>query len=223
MKEGLNTLMLLVCVVAILGYAVTRTRLYECGSESLQGIKYVLAVNRLSLKRGDIISLSGHDTAYVRGQTLVKKLMGLPGDVIEQTKMGIQVSQSLPGFPKAKVPLSSSLPLLKQTKDGKPLTPLTAARIPPGYVFVAGDHPRSFDSRYEEFGLVPIERIWGKAVAVFSTQCPVFSVQYSDGFLNLEIEKPEARNDILALHFSFSENLLLHPKHRPNGHSPSEH
>ncbi len=75
-------------------------------------------------------------------------------------------------------------PLLKQTKEGNPLTPLSVKRIsegnntekiipegiipkgiiPPGYVFVAGDNPHSFDSRYEEFGLVPMEKIWGKAV-----------------------------------------------------------
>ena len=60
-------------------------------------------------------------------------------------------------------------PLLKQTKEGNPLTPLSVKNIsgeiiPPGYVFVAGDNPNSFDSRYEEFGLVPMEKIWGKAV-----------------------------------------------------------
>lgn len=75
-------------------------------------------------------------------------------------------------------------PLLKQTREGNPLTPLSVkgfsegsmskgmifkgvipeAIIPPGYVFVAGDNPNSFDSRYEEFGLVPMEKIWGKAV-----------------------------------------------------------
>ena len=71
-------------------------------------------------------------------------------------------------------------PLLKQTKEGNPLTPISVKRfsegdiskggilpegiISPGYVFVAGDNPNSFDSRYEEFGLVPVEKIWGKAV-----------------------------------------------------------
>lgn len=78
-------------------------------------------------------------------------------------------------------------PLLKQTREGNPLTPLSVkgfsegsmskgmifkgvipeAIIPPGYVFVAGDNPNSFDSRYEEFGLVPMEKIWGKAIATW--------------------------------------------------------
>lgn len=165
MKERLlKTLTILLCAIVILCYVATRTHLYECSSESLKGVRYILAVNRLELKRGDIISISGHDTVYVRGKILAKKLIGLSGDVIEQTPRGIVVSQTCPGFSKVKLPLVSSLPLLKQTSNGQPLTPLTATIVPPGYVFVAGDHPRSFDSRYEEFGLVPIEKIWGKAV-----------------------------------------------------------
>jgi signal peptidase I len=77
---------------------------------------------------------------------------------------------------KAIVPIASktvTLPLLEKTSEGKPLTPLLATSVPEGYVFVAGDNPNSFDSRYEEFGLVPREKIWGKAIVVFSTQYPV--------------------------------------------------
>lgn len=165
MKKGLlDTLAILVCLAAVLWVITIRTHLYECGSESLQGIRYILAVNGIRLKRGDIVSISGHDTAYVQGKTLAKKLIGLPGDVIEQTPKGILVSQTYPGFPEVKIPLTPSLSLLGETKEGKPLTPISEKLIPPGYVFVAGDHPRSFDSRYEEFGLVPMERIWGKGV-----------------------------------------------------------
>lgn len=34
--------------------------------------------------------------------------------------------------------------------------------IPEGYIFVAGDNPaESLDSRYEEFGLVSVDEVWG--------------------------------------------------------------
>lgn len=37
--------------------------------------------------------------------------------------------------------------------------------VPEGYVFVIGDNPNhSYDSRYESFGLVPLEDVWGKVV-----------------------------------------------------------
>ncbi|OJW46248.1 MAG: hypothetical protein BGO67_08505 [Alphaproteobacteria bacterium 41-28] len=160
----LDMVIILLTLTLMLWVISTRTHLYECGSESLQGVRYILAINRLTLKRGDIVSISGHDTAYVRGKTLAKKLIGLPGDVIEQTYKGILVSQIFNGRQQIKIPLTSTLPFLEKTIDGKVLTPITATIVPEGYVFVSGDHPRSFDSRYEEFGLVPMERIWGKAV-----------------------------------------------------------
>lgn len=40
--------------------------------------------------------------------------------------------------------------------------------IPEGYVFVTGDNPlHSYDSRYADFGLVPIEDIWGIVLLEF--------------------------------------------------------
>lgn len=165
MKDSFLDIILILLTFAFLLWVIaTCTHFYECGSESLQGVRYILATNRLSLKRGDIVSIDGHDTAYVQGKTLAKKLIGLPGDVIEQNQKGIIVSQTFNGRQRIKIPLTSTLLLLEKTTDGKCLTPLSAKRVPKGYVFVAGDHPQSFDSRYEEFGLVPIEKIWGKAV-----------------------------------------------------------
>lgn len=45
---------------------------------------------------------------------------------------------------------------------GKPLSPIQGCSVvPPGHVLVAGDHPRSFDSRY--FGAIPIQSVVGEA------------------------------------------------------------
>ncbi|MGH8459348.1 MAG: S26 family signal peptidase [Nevskiales bacterium] len=53
--------------------------------------------------------------------------------------------------------------VIAKTWDGKPLTPFAwDGPIPDGKVFVMGEHPRSFDSRY--FGLVDLQRltrVWG--------------------------------------------------------------
>ena len=118
-----------------------------------------------SMQGEDIASIQEHVNKYARFDPEVLRLL-------TSHHFGIEI-----------------FPLLKQTREGNPLTPLSVKRfsegsmsketifervipegiipsgiIPPGYVFVAGDNPHSFDSRYEEFGLVPMEKIWGKAV-----------------------------------------------------------
>ena len=39
--------------------------------------------------------------------------------------------------------------------------------IPEGMVFVAGTHSDSFDSRYKEFGFVPLETVRGQVWPLF--------------------------------------------------------
>ena len=50
--------------------------------------------------------------------------------------------------------------------DGRRLKPIAATVIPPDRYYVHGDHPDSHDSRYAEVGLVPGDRILGRAVAL---------------------------------------------------------
>ena len=58
--------------------------------------------------------------------------------------------------------------LMSTTSSGTQLTPLKfSGFIPEGYVFVASPHERSFDSRYEEMGLLKIEDLKGRAIPLF--------------------------------------------------------
>ena len=157
----------------------TTTHLGECASDSLQGVRYGLFVKTKSFERGSIVLIRGHLPQYdlpypdliqnKREIAFVKRIIGMPGDSLSRDKERLCVA-SLPQIHKPDSPFFSprsriqSLPLLDRTKDGRPLTPLKVDTVPPGYVFVAGDHVRSFDSRYEEFGLVPMDHLWGKAV-----------------------------------------------------------
>ena len=50
--------------------------------------------------------------------------------------------------------------------DGRPLEAVAPGAVPPGHVYLHGDHPDSHDSRYAEIGLVPRERIRALAVAL---------------------------------------------------------
>ena len=50
--------------------------------------------------------------------------------------------------------------------DGRPLAPVAPGVIPPGHFYLHADHVDSHDSRYAEIGLVPRERILGRAIAM---------------------------------------------------------
>ena len=50
--------------------------------------------------------------------------------------------------------------------DGRPLAAIAPGNIPPGQFYLHGDHADSHDSRYAEIGLVPRDRILGRAIAM---------------------------------------------------------
>lgn len=130
------------------------THLTVNGTQSLPYHGF-FCVKGLAVKRGDLVCLKGHETTYTPGISLTKRLVGLPGDPIEIRENHVFVAGANVGK------------LQKSTKDGRPLTPLKVRTIPQGFVFLSADHPRSFDSRYEEFGLVEERTIQGRCFGLF--------------------------------------------------------
>jgi conjugal transfer pilin signal peptidase TrbI len=88
-------------------------------------------------------------------QILAKEIAGLPGDEIKIENDRIYVHGQEIGI------------LQKATSKGISLNPITERVVNEGCIFVRGTHERSFDSRYAEFGLVPIERVQDKLEAIF--------------------------------------------------------
>ena len=114
--------------------------------------KVFLMVPWVKPQKGDLVGLQGHATSYLPATTLyVKRLVGQPGDVISRAGNCILVNGQ---------PIGSAK---NQTEKGDPLTPMAPHIIPEGFVFVAATHPRSFDSRYQEFGLVKQDFLLGQA------------------------------------------------------------
>ena len=135
----------------------TYTQLLENVSESLDDVRYLLIFKSTDIRRGDIVSTRGHIPQYVGNYIFTKRVIGLPGDRIIQNKTHLTIKAQNGAF-------AITFPLLTQSKEGQPLTPLSHEVIPQGYFFITGDHLHSFDSRYEEFGLVSMEKIYGKAL-----------------------------------------------------------
>jgi hypothetical protein len=84
------------------------------------------------------------------GVKTVKYLIGLPGSRIKNLKDVVCVDDYVIG----------------QERRTKSLTPVASGFVPNGYAFAAGSHKYSFDSRYEEFGVVDLRNMRGKAIGI---------------------------------------------------------
>ena len=85
----------------------------------------------------------------------LKTVRGLPGDRVTVDNDGWV---SLNGEPLGRAKA--------RALDGRSLQPIAPVVIPPGRYFVFADHVDSHDSRYAKVGLVPRDRILGRAVAL---------------------------------------------------------
>jgi conjugal transfer pilin signal peptidase TrbI len=130
-----------IVTTGILLALVLQTNLTLNKSSSLP-YKAFLCVKTLQPGRGDFALIEGHPTAYFGTITYVKEVSGLPGDQICIKENYLKVASTPIGKLKA------------TTKRGQELHPLEDRTIPQDYVFVRASHPDSFDSRYQEFGLV---------------------------------------------------------------------
>lgn len=86
---------------------------------------------------------------------LFKRVAGLPGDGIRVEGRTVEVGGVRIGYAKPR------------SLRGTALDPIAPGVIPEGYLFAQGDSPDSFDSRYAQSGLVPIDRVIGVAHVIF--------------------------------------------------------
>lgn len=105
--------------------------------------RLLIAKKAGELKRESFAALV-HPT---HSRLLLKKVAGLPGDPIEIVGRRIFVNKIDCGE------------ILAKTQSGVPIHPIALNQVPAGHVFVHAPHPQSFDSRYEEFGVVPFEAV----------------------------------------------------------------
>lgn len=173
-----ETLVGIVSLGILLAVLLTQIRFTINQTPSLS-YRAFICIKGLAPERGDFVSISDHPTKYFEEIHYTKRLMGFPGDKIEihGNQMYINhkcvdntsVNKSCTHSPDPSLIGS----LRKATQDGRALHPFKNTVIPEGYVFVSADHPRSFDSRYEEFGLVKQEHIAGKCFGLFKSNTHV--------------------------------------------------
>ncbi len=113
-----------------------------------------------ALQRGDFIVFSFAGEAQQRypvllGQPFFKVVRGLPGDTVTVSGRQVAINGEDVGVAKT------------QAYDHRPLAPIAPTVIPPRYYYVQGTSPDSFDSRYQESGLVRAEQVIGVVVPLF--------------------------------------------------------
>jgi len=117
------------------------------------------------IKRGDIIVFKGGEA--VERQVLLKRVVGLPGDVLSVENGHLMVNGNVgdEGFVRREGGRTEST----QPGPGGPTTPWSLNApytVPDGYYYVLGDNRTdSFDSRF--WGPVPRRAIIGKAMVVY--------------------------------------------------------
>lgn len=119
--------------------AVTQIKIIFLNSDSIP-YKVCLQIYNLKPKKDSLCAFN------FKGRTFVKYLVGTAGDEIQYIDKVVYVGSTRVG----------------EVKKTELLTPIPAGKIPEGYVFMAGTHPDSLDSRYKEFGLIPESELKGR-------------------------------------------------------------
>jgi len=132
------------------GYRVT-----ENLSTSLDGHVYVHRTGE-PFSKGDLVAFRWRGGAtYPRGTVFIKRVAGVPGDIVRRVGSDFWVGDRYIGHAK---PVS---------RAGVPLEPATAGVIPDGEYFVATPSPDSLDSRYALTGNIKQFEIIGRAHELF--------------------------------------------------------
>lgn len=143
-------------LAAGLSWAVQRWKLavdqseYPCVGARL----FLVSVGEVSTVPGSIITFRTRGIPLFDDGTLfTKRVLAGPGETVHVVHNGVSVAgHTLP---------YTRYALERLARTGWKVQPPGGYTVPPGHVFVAGDHPRSFDSRY--YGPVPVAQILGTA------------------------------------------------------------
>ncbi len=130
------------------------SRVYVNASWSDEAWGYLVLPLPGEIQRGDAVVFDPPEAAGSPVPYL-KTVRGLPGDRVEvDGGRRVWVNGAVLGVAKT------------HARDGRALEKAAPGVIPPAHYYVHAHHADSHDSRYAEIGLVPWERIRGRALAL---------------------------------------------------------
>ena len=131
-----------VCFEPDLGWIMSKNN-----SSSLPNYMFVVTNEKNNIQKGDLIAFRKAPKAML----IIKKVIGIEGDRILIEKDKLFINDQMMGL------------VFTKTRGGMPLNPLQDKVVPKGKYFVWTPHLLSFDSRYNEMGLISLNQIQGKA------------------------------------------------------------
>ena len=152
-RRGRIGLAVMVLLAALWLGAASRVHVNASWSDGAWGYA-VLPLFGRDPEIGDLVLFDPPDAVGSRVPWL-KAVRGVPGTAVAVRADGTVL---LDGDPAGRAKT--------RALDGRPLEAVAPGTVPPGAFFLHADHPDSHDSRYAEIGLVPRERIRGRAVAL---------------------------------------------------------
>lgn len=121
-------------------------------TESLSGRVFLIDKTDRRAIKGELIAFRWEDAPPIPdGITVIKRVAGVTGDTVNVKDRLVFINETLVGRAK------------EQSRTGEALRAMGDCVIPKDYFFAAGDHPDSFDSRYQPPGLISTEAIKGRA------------------------------------------------------------
>ena len=107
-------------------------------------------------RRGEYVAFRWHGGGpYPEGATFVKRIAGIPGDVITANGRRFYVNGDPVGDAKT------------ASRQGQPLEPGPTGTLPDSRYYVHAPHPDSLDSRYRLTGWIAESQIIGRAHALY--------------------------------------------------------
>lgn len=124
-------------------------------SESLKHHVFFLQKNKLPSQDDFVVFKKETENILPDDTRFIKQVAGVAGDTITHRNGKVLINNHELGEIK------------QRTKTGKLLWPGYTGKIPEGFYFVYTPHPRSFDSRYSQMGLIHESEIIARAYPVF--------------------------------------------------------
>jgi conjugal transfer pilin signal peptidase TrbI len=164
-----NKKIILIFIGAILfGFLLIFVFRYRIGlniSGSLPNKFFLVDKFNKNIAVGDYVNFIKKNDIYLQNDNFTKKVLGIAGDKIILNKyqepinniQGTITINNITLEVKDKTKLGTKVNILNINSD----------TIPENKIFVYSDHPESYDSRYNEFGLVDVQTVIGVAKPLF--------------------------------------------------------